>query len=178
MEEQAVLVSLIGLIRDATAIVNKQYPNTICIRASGNGKLETIPQSYQFLFRAENQYAMYTINVTQNLKTGELTWSPIAPFKPIVGVTGNLARCTVDIYPAYKAIRQAGYQDPVYFCSLFQAESLGIHEPWYCFTPTDCHWVSAENYIFVNSLTGEVRLFPSDGSPAGLGAEAQEQPSA
>jgi hypothetical protein len=64
------------------------------------------------------------------------------------------------------------------FCSLFQAEALDIKEPWYCFTPTDCHWISPENYIFVNALTGAVRLFPSDGSPAGLGVEAQEQPSA
>lgn len=175
MEEQAVLVSLIGLISEANTLVTRQYPSAVCVRASGVGQLEAIPQTYQFLFIEDGRFEMVAVQVKQNPKNGERTWSPITQVRPIVGVEGNLLRSTIDIYPAYKAIRQAGYQDPVSFCGLFQAAALDIKEPWYCFTPTDCHWVSSENYIFVNSLTGEVRLFPPGGSSAGLRTEAQEQ---
>ncbi len=175
MEPQAVLVSLLGLISAANALVTKQFPRAVCVRASGIGKLVVIPQTYEFLFREEGRFEMVRVEVTQDFKTGALTWSPLTQTRGIVGVTGDLLRCTVDIYSAYKAIRQAGFQSPVSFCSLFQAEALDIKEPWYCYTPTDCHWISSEKYIFVNALTGVVRLFPSDGSSAGLGTEAQAE---
>lgn len=173
MEPQAVLVSMLRLIQEANAIVTRASPGAICIRATGLGQLQAIPQTYQFLFQENAKYAMLTVDVKQDIKTGALTWSPITPFKPIVGVEGNLLRCTVDIYDALKAIRGAGYQSPVFFCSLFQSSGMGVKDPWYCYTPDNCTSLDSSHYIWVNAITGEVRLFPP-GEPSLLPSTGSE----
>ncbi len=161
MEEQAVLTSLLFMIKEANALVTKQSPGAICVQAAGVGPLEAIPNTYRFWIRPEGKPETLILEGTQDTKTGKISWSAITTSGPIYGVGGDLLRCTVDIYNALKAIRTAGYQDPVFFCSLFQAIALGITEPWYCYTPTNCHWVSSDHYIFVNAVTGVVHLFPS-----------------
>jgi len=161
MEQAAVLVSLLGMIKGANELVTKQSPGALCIRANPLGPLDPFPISYQFRFRPANESYTLSIDGAQDIKTGKYTFSSITKADPILGVTGDLLRCTVDIYYAVKAIRGAGFQDPVFLCSLFQAEVPQNPDPWYQYTPTDCHWIDEHHYIFVNAINGKVRLFPT-----------------
>jgi|GEM_PF-3346852 len=162
MEQSAVLISLLAILREANNIVTAQSPGAICVQASGVGQLETMPNTYKFWFRPAHSSDTLTIEVSEDVRTGQMTAGPVTPGGPILGVGGDLTRATVDIYAAVKAIREAGYADPIFFCGLFQAVVPHITEPWYSFTPNNCASPSSENYIFVNSITAQVRLFPSD----------------
>ena len=158
---QTVLTSLLYIIHETTAKIEAEYAGAICVQATNNGPLTPIPSSYRMWYSLPGGRAL-TIDVTQNTSTGALSWNDQTVYdQPIVGVGGNLMQCIVDIYPAYKAIYNAGFKDPVAFCGLFQAVVPGIYVPWYCFTPTNCSSTSSSSYIFVNSITAEVRIFPT-----------------
>lgn len=155
-------MSLLNMIHEANTIVTSKYPGATCIQVSGLGALETIPYDYRFTFGASSSMEGYSIDGHEDKNSGKITFSGITVGKKILGVTGDLMTCTVDIYPAMKNIRTAGYEDPIFFCGLFQAVVPGITQPWYCFTPNNCVPSTSDNYIFVNAITGQVKLFPKD----------------
>jgi hypothetical protein len=162
LTSQAVLTSLLYIIHQTVQKIEAEYPGAVCVQASNNGALSPIPSSYRIWFSLPGGKSL-TIDATQNTQTGQVSWNDQTLHnQPIVGVGGNLMQCVVDIYPAYKAIRNAGYDAPVFFCGLFQAVVPQIYVPWYCFTPNNCSSTSSSNYIFVNSITAEVRLFPTN----------------
>lgn len=162
VDQEAVLVSLLWMIKEANELVLRQSPDATCVRVDPLGPSDPTPLSYRFRFRPKDGSYSLSIDGTQIVKTGKTTWSPITTAPRILGVTGNLLGCQVDVYYAVRAIRTAGFQDPVFLCGLFQAEAAHITDPWYQYTPTDCHWIDEHHYIFVNALTGAVRLFPPD----------------
>lgn len=161
-DSNAVLTSLLKIIHKANDLVTSQHPGAICVQVASPGVLAAIPNFYKLTFRSAQTSNTYNIEATVNTANGQITWSPITDAGPILGVGGNLMQCIVDIYPALKAIYNAGYTNSVYFCGLFQAVVPHIYVPWYCFTPNNCASTSSSNYIFVNSITAEVRLFPTE----------------
>lgn len=161
-QSMAVLVSLLYIINKANSLVTSKYPGANCVQAAGEGPLAAIPNSYKITFRAADGVNTLVVIGTEDTKTGAVTFSDITEGGPILGVGGNITEATIDIYPATKAIARAGYTNPIFFCGLFQAVVPHIDQPWYCFTPNNCSSPDSSNYIFVNSITGEVRLFPTD----------------
>lgn len=157
-----VQISLLHILSATTTMIHSQSPGAICVQASGEGQLSPMPNSYKLWYRQPNSEECLTVVATQNTTTGQVTWGQIMTTPPILGVGGNLDVCTVDSYGAYTAIGKAGYTNPVFFCGLFQAVVPHIYQPWYCFTPNNCASSSSSNYIFVNAVTAEVRLFPTD----------------
>jgi hypothetical protein len=161
-DSNVILISLLKVLHKANDLVTSKHPGAICVQAASPGVLAAIPNFYKMTFRDAQGSGTFNIEATVNVANGQITWSPITSAGPILGVGGTLMQCVVDIYPALRAIHNAGYTNPVYFCGLFQAVVPHIYVPWYCFTPNNCASSSSSNYIFVNSITAEVRIFPTE----------------
>jgi hypothetical protein len=154
------LASVIGMIRLTTERIQATYPDAICVQVNNNDAQVAIPIVYKLWFTLSTERCL-SIDIRMDSDYGSVYWSKEKIYdKPFSRAVGNLKQCTVDIFPAYKAIVDKGYPRPVYFCCLYQAVSSAIPEPCYYFTPNDCISNSTSDFILVNSVTSEVYMFP------------------
>jgi len=149
--------SVLALMREATRRVEAQIQEAMLVQVTSDELTEN-PTAFTFVFKLAGE------NKTAVISCAQGKWSEITHKEAILGLIFNdLLRSEIDLAEAVERIRGAGYKDPVYMCGLFQALSATpAINPKYNFTPDNCSWATSDHYIFVDSVTGSVELFPKE----------------
>ena len=149
--------SVLALMREATRKVQAQIQEAMLVQVTAEELSET-PTAFNFVFKLAGE------NKTALITHAQGSWSGITQKGAILGLVFNdLLRSEIDLGEAVDRIRAAGYKDPVFMCGLFQAFTrTPAINPKYNFTPDNCGWATSDHYIFVDSVTGAVDLFPSE----------------